>query len=85
MVRDTSSLECKCCEESERKDGEADDKWACGCCEEDGVDEVGHLGRSISGVCWKSVYGIARLDLEGRSLEGVLLDASKDEEDIGDT
>ena len=51
MVRDTSSLKCKCCEKSEGKDGEADDEWPCGRCEEDGVDEVGHLAGSISGVC----------------------------------
>ena len=43
MVCDTSSLECKCCKESEGEDGEADDEWVCGRCEEDGVDEVGHI------------------------------------------
>ena len=85
VVCDTSSLKCKCCKESEGEDGEADDEWARGRCEEDGIDEVGHLGRSTSGVCWESVCGIARLDLEGRSLEVVLLDASKDEEDVGGT
>ena len=29
--------------------------------------------------------GIAPLDWEGRILEAVVLDASKDEEDVGDT
>ena len=74
MVRDTSSLECKCCEESEGEDGEADDEWPCGRCEDDGIDEVGHLGGSISGVCWELVCGVTPLDLEGRILEIVLLD-----------
>ena len=69
MVCDTSSLKCKCCEESEGEDGEADDKWARGRREEDGIDKVGHFGRSV----FCCLLGM------------VVLDASKDEEDVGGT
>ena len=43
MICDTGGLKCKYCEKSEGEDGEADDEWVCGRCEEDGVDEVGHF------------------------------------------
>ena len=69
MICDTSSLECKYCEKSNSEDGETDDEWACGRCEEDGVDKVGHLGASISGVwgigVWYSSAGLGATDFGG--------------------